>query len=78
MTRLVGSRGRGEVKEMPGGGMKRRRRHFQGRKMHTRSCQNNTEGNKRMHKCMKNKAKKAVSKFPVFKGKTDSRNCSCY
>ena len=29
--------------------------------VHEVTCQNSTEENKRMHKCMKNKAKKAVS-----------------
>ena len=36
--RCVGRRGGEDVKEIHGGGMKRRRRQFQERKKHTRQC----------------------------------------
>ena len=54
--RCVGRRGRGEVKEILGGGMKKKKDAYKV------MCWNNTVENKRRYKIMKNKAKKAVSK----------------
>ena len=45
---------------------------------HKAMCRNSTEKNKRRHKCMKNKAKKAVSKAMREKAEellTESKNC---
>ena len=54
--RCVGIRGRGEVKEILGGGMKRKKDAYKV------MCWNNTEENKRRYEIIKNKVEKAVSK----------------
>ena len=58
--RCVGRRGQKEIKEINGGGIKRRRRQFQERRKHTR--RNCTEENKSWYRSMKNAANKEVSK----------------
>ena len=50
---------RGEVTEIHGGKMKRRRRQFQGRMMHTKPCFRKIQ---RRYESMKNEAMKVVSK----------------
>ena len=60
VIRCVGKRGGGEAKEILGGGKKE----AISWKMdaYKAMCQNSTEENKRRHKSMQQKAKKAVSK----------------
>ena len=67
-----GRREGGELKDIHGGGMKRRRRQLQERKKHTRQCVKTVEENKRMYKSMKNKLNKAV-----FLKQGDSRLKRC-
>ena len=76
--RGVVRRWRGEVKEIHCVGMKRCRRQSQEEKKHKAMCQISTDENKRRHKSMKNKAKKAVSKAMREKAKealTELQNC---
>ena len=72
---VCGRRGKGGVKEIHGGGMKRA---FSRKKAHKAMHWNSTDENKWKHRSMKNKANKAVSKVMREKAEetlTELQNC---